>query len=199
MRVWVFVLGVCVGCSSSTTERLGLSELEPVEEVELERYLGKWYEIASYPQRFQQGCSKTTATYTLRSDGEIDVLNECMKDGELDSATGRARVPDPKASSKLEVVIDLTVEGQHIPPRFRAHGLMARRRQIENRQATMAHGKSSLRIGPGSGIIGASMFKSSRHVAGDCLHAARAPLPIAAQKSDPPPMCTASERPCTTS
>ena len=62
MRVWVFVLGVCVGCSSSTTERLGLSELEPVEEVELERYLGKWYEIASYPQRFQQGCSKTTAT-----------------------------------------------------------------------------------------------------------------------------------------
>jgi apolipoprotein D and lipocalin family protein len=95
-----------LGCSETTTERLQLPPLEAVDSVDLERYLGKWYEIASYPQRFQEGCTGTTATYTLRSDGEIDVLNECRKgalDGEFDSATGRARIADPSNSAKLEV------------------------------------------------------------------------------------------------
>src|SRR5262245_18669448 len=63
--------------------------------VDLSRYTGTWYEIASFPQRFQRGCTATTATYTLRDDGQIAVLNRCRKgspDGEEKSATGRARV-----------------------------------------------------------------------------------------------------------
>jgi lipocalin len=67
------------GCGKTTTERLQLPPLDAVPKVNLERYLGTWYEIASYPQRFQEGCTGTTATYTLRSDGEIDVLNKCRK------------------------------------------------------------------------------------------------------------------------
>ena len=95
-----------VGCSKTTTERLQLPPLEAVPKVELERYLGTWYEIASYPQRFQEGCTGTTATYTLRSDGEIDVLNKCRKsalDGPEDVAEGRARVVDRTSKAKLEV------------------------------------------------------------------------------------------------
>ena len=94
------------GCSETTTERLQLPPLEAVPQVEIERYLGTWYEIASYPQRFQEGCTGTTATYTLRDDGEIDVLNKCREgglDGPEDMAEGRARVVDRESNAKLEV------------------------------------------------------------------------------------------------
>jgi apolipoprotein D and lipocalin family protein len=94
------------GCASSTTERMHLPPLRTVAHVDLSRYLGTWYEIASFPQRFQRGCTATTATYTLRDDGNIDVLNRCRKDaidGPEKSAHGRARVIDEVTNAKLEV------------------------------------------------------------------------------------------------
>jgi apolipoprotein D and lipocalin family protein len=94
------------GCTSTTTERLGLAPLETVPRVELGRYLGTWYEIASFPQWFQKGCTGTTAYYALRSDGELDVVNRChleTLEGETNVARGRARVPDPESPAKLEV------------------------------------------------------------------------------------------------
>jgi apolipoprotein D and lipocalin family protein len=93
------------GCAT-TTERLGLEPLQTVPEVELSRYIGTWYEIASYPQVFQRRCTGTTATYRIREDGLIDVENRCFKDsleGRETVARGRARVPDPAESAKLEV------------------------------------------------------------------------------------------------
>lgn len=92
-------------CSTSTT-RLGLPPLQTVSRVELSRYLGTWYEIASIPQHFQSGCTGTRATYSLRSDGEIAVVNRCFKgslEGVEDVATGRARVTDTATNAKLEV------------------------------------------------------------------------------------------------
>ncbi len=94
------------GCSKSTTKRLGLPPLETVPKVELSRYLGTWYEIAHFPQSFQKGCAATTANYTLRKDGDIDVLNRCRLDslnGKEKSALGRARVVDTVTNAKLEV------------------------------------------------------------------------------------------------
>ncbi len=99
-------LVMAAGCATSTTERLGLPPLQTVAHVDLSRYLGSWYEIASFPQSFQRGCTATTATYTLRDDGDIDVLNRCRKgsiDGEENSALGRARVVDRATNAKLEV------------------------------------------------------------------------------------------------
>jgi len=93
-------------CATSSTERLQLPPLETVAQVELSRYTGTWYEIASFPQSFQEGCTATTATYTLRDDGEIDVLNRCRKgslQGAEDTAEGRARVVDSSTGAKLEV------------------------------------------------------------------------------------------------
>ena len=95
-----------IGCATTTTSRLDLPELRTVPSVDLGRYLGTWYEIASFPQHFQRGCTGTTATYALRADGEIDVLNRCRKgglDGEEASARGRARVVDRSTNAKLEV------------------------------------------------------------------------------------------------
>lgn len=66
--------------------------LATAPDVDLERYLGTWYEIASYPSRFQRGCSRTTAAYTRGDDGSIRVRNECDRDGERDGIDGRAWV-----------------------------------------------------------------------------------------------------------
>lgn len=101
----VLAVMLLAGCAT-TTERLGLPPLETVAEVDLSRYIGTWYEIASYPQVFQRRCTGTTATYRLRDDGLIDVENRCFKgslEGREAVARGRARVPDPAQSAKLEV------------------------------------------------------------------------------------------------
>jgi apolipoprotein D and lipocalin family protein len=107
MRLLSFLLVLLgLGCAKTTTELLQLPELQTVPRVELELYLGTWYEISSFPQRFQKGCHATTATYSLRTDGDIDVVNRCNKDsinGPEDVAEGRARVVDKTSNAKLEV------------------------------------------------------------------------------------------------
>ena len=81
-------------------------DLRVVPFVDLTRYRGTWYEIASFPQSFQKGCVATTATYSLRDDGDVDVLNQCNDktlDGKLRKAKGKAWVTDPKTNAKLRV------------------------------------------------------------------------------------------------
>jgi apolipoprotein D and lipocalin family protein len=82
---------------------LANTSLEVVPKVEIERYLGKWYEIAHLPARFQEGCDYTTATYSLLKDGSILVLNECIKNGKYKKAKGKAKVVDKTTGAKLKV------------------------------------------------------------------------------------------------
>jgi apolipoprotein D and lipocalin family protein len=94
------IAGVILGCAA------GLQPpLEVVPAVDLSRYAGRWYEIASFPTWFQKGCVGSTAEYSLRPDGGIDVLNQCRKapDGAVDSAKGKAWVTDPATNAKLKV------------------------------------------------------------------------------------------------
>jgi apolipoprotein D and lipocalin family protein len=80
--------------------------LEVVPYVDLSRYVGTWYEIATIPQRFQKDCVAVTATYTLREDGKITVVNKCRTktlDGQAKSVTGKAWVVDKKTNAKLKV------------------------------------------------------------------------------------------------
>lgn len=80
--------------------------LEVVPTVDLERYQGTWYEIARLPNRFQDECDgEVTATYTLREDGRLDVLNTCARDGRSPSrAEGIARrAGEDGPEGKLEV------------------------------------------------------------------------------------------------
>jgi len=93
-------------CAATTTTRWRLAELRKVKHVDLARYVGSWYDIASFPQSFQRNCTGTTALYTIRSDGEVDVLNCCHKGsltGKIGSALGRARIVDRTTNAKLEV------------------------------------------------------------------------------------------------
>ena len=80
-----------------------LKALEVVPFVELKKYLGKWYEIAHLPFRFQEGCTDTTATYALSEDGSISVLNECIRNGKVKQAKGKAKVVDKNSRAKLKV------------------------------------------------------------------------------------------------
>jgi apolipoprotein D and lipocalin family protein len=76
-----------------------------VESVDLERYLGDWYEIARFPNRFQRNCADDVrASYSRRADGRITVINRCRgAEGRAIEAEGVARVVDSRTSAKLKV------------------------------------------------------------------------------------------------
>lgn len=79
--------------------------LKTVAQVDLERYVGKWYEIASFPMWFQRRCAGgTTAEYSANADGTIAVVNTCIdKNGEPIVARGTARVVPDSGNAKLKV------------------------------------------------------------------------------------------------
>ena len=79
---------------------------QPAKAVELDRYLGKWYEVARYDMRFEKGCEGVTAEYSKRPDGLIRVLNTCRQgavDGPVKVAEGKAKVVDITTNAKLKV------------------------------------------------------------------------------------------------
>lgn len=83
----------------------GPAAVATVPSVDLDRYTGRWYEIARTPNRFQRQCvSDTTASYTRNPDGTIAVTNRCRtRDGRFDEARAVARVTDPDTRARLEV------------------------------------------------------------------------------------------------
>lgn len=97
---------VCVAAAASSPVAAQTAPLEAVPALDLARYAGTWHEIARYPNWFQRNCAgEVTATYTLRGDGMVGVLNACRKaDGNTIRADGVARRPDAaRALAKLEV------------------------------------------------------------------------------------------------
>jgi apolipoprotein D and lipocalin family protein len=81
-----------------------VAPVRSVDAVDLNRYAGQWYEIAAFPMFFQRQCTgDTTATYGLKANGDISVLNRCRtKDGE-DQAEGSAWPAMAGDNAKLKV------------------------------------------------------------------------------------------------
>ena len=81
------------------------AQVRTVPSVDLNKYSGTWYEIAKYPNRFQKDCvGNTTATYTLKGEGKLEVLNRCLeKDGTVKSAKAAGKVSDKGTNAKLKV------------------------------------------------------------------------------------------------
>jgi apolipoprotein D and lipocalin family protein len=79
--------------------------MRPVAKVDLERYSGKWYEIARYPNWFQRSCTgETTAEYTPMEDGLIRVLNRCQTEsGKWKNVEGTAKVVPETNQARLKV------------------------------------------------------------------------------------------------
>ncbi len=91
-----------VACSSQTDYRKIDTPPATVSEVDLNRYAGRWYEIARYPNSFQKNCEAVTAEYSLRADGNINVTNTCHA-GEVRSATAIARIVEDTGNAQLKV------------------------------------------------------------------------------------------------
>ena len=99
----ILIMLFFVGCKMKNKSGV---EYSTVENFELNRFLGKWYEIARFQHSFEKDLVGVTATYSLRSDGKIDVLNEGFKnslDGKLKQANGVAKIPDPEKPASLKV------------------------------------------------------------------------------------------------
>lgn len=79
---------------------------QPVKAVDLNRYVGLWYEIGRYENGFERGCEAVTAEYAVRDDGLVSVLNTCRQggvDGPVKTAEGRARIVPDSNDAKLKV------------------------------------------------------------------------------------------------
>lgn len=102
--VWVLSLaGLLTGstCCASGVARIDTST---VRQLDVARFMGRWYEIARYEHRFERGMTHVTAEYTLLPDGKIRVVNRGLKDGKPKEITGKARRPDPQEyPGRLEV------------------------------------------------------------------------------------------------
>ena len=100
LRTWVLMFAALVaGCGQIP------DGLEAVDGFDKDRYLGKWYEIARLDHRFERGLERITATYSVREDGSIDVLNRGFDTakGEWREARGKARFAGDPGTAMLRV------------------------------------------------------------------------------------------------
>ena len=107
-----FLLAPIMGClvafnalAAGEVPRTPVPPLVTVPSLDVERYMGTWYEIAKYPNRFQKQCvADTRAEYSPMPDGRVQVINRCrLESGEFESANGVARLVGGTNSPKLEV------------------------------------------------------------------------------------------------
>lgn len=99
-----------IGCANN------YPPLKVVDNVEIDRYLGTWYEIALLPNSFQEGCHCTKAEYSLIDSTTIKVVNSCREDsadGELDKADGKAFVVEGSNNAKLKVLFFWLFKGDY--------------------------------------------------------------------------------------
>ena len=109
LRLWLIVAILVVVGVVLRSFKMQKSKIDKtvVKTLDLDRYLGTWYEIARYDHRFERGLVGVTANYSMRDDGKIKVINSGYKDsltGKYSEATGKAKIPDPvNEPAKLRV------------------------------------------------------------------------------------------------
>jgi apolipoprotein D and lipocalin family protein len=77
--------------------------IEPVKNFDINKYLGKWYEIARFDHSFERGLENVSATYEFRKDGKVNVFNKGTKNGEENNITGKAKLKDNSGTGFLKV------------------------------------------------------------------------------------------------
>ncbi len=101
------------GTAALIVKKLIEEPLDTVPNVDPERYMGKWYEIAAIPKRFEKGCTYTIAFYSLNNDGSITVRNSCITKGTERVAIGKAFVADRVSNAKLAVQFFWPFKGKY--------------------------------------------------------------------------------------
>ena len=99
----VFLIGT-VGISCQTNKNNKTMNTTTVSNLDVNRFMGSWYEIARYEHSFEKGMTHVKANYSLLPDGTSRVLNSGMKNGKKKEIEGKARKKkDSNSNSKLEV------------------------------------------------------------------------------------------------
>ena len=100
-----FILTISIFASNDDFNFDKADDVTAVPFVDLKRYTGQWYEIARYSNKFQKQCvGNVTANYSLKDNGDFEVLNKCLKkDGQYDDAKGKAKIVDKATNAKLKV------------------------------------------------------------------------------------------------
>lgn len=95
-----FLFAVSVNVFAASNQ----SPLPTATNVDIARYIGKWYAVTSLPQFFTKSCVAQTAEYQILTENSVSVLNTCIKDnGKTTDIKGKAVVVDPKTNARLEV------------------------------------------------------------------------------------------------
>ena len=100
-KIIIFLICIVISCGAVAAQE---NTLRTVSNVDLQRYMGTWYEIASFPNFFQRGCSCTSATYNM-VDNKVAVINKCYKNNKnkIAIAHGIAWPVQGSNNSKLKV------------------------------------------------------------------------------------------------
>jgi apolipoprotein D and lipocalin family protein len=85
--------------------------LKPITSFELEKYLGRWYEVARLPAWFEKGMTNVTATYSLKENGKVKVENAGLKNGKNKVAIGKAKIAEEPTQGYLKVAFSLFLCG----------------------------------------------------------------------------------------
>lgn len=103
--ILLYASSFAFGQSGGQSSHLADVPVKTIPSLDIPKYLGTWYEIAKFPNWFQKKCvSNTKAVYSMRSDGNLKVLNSCKTaDGAVSEAEGTARQIGASDSPKLEV------------------------------------------------------------------------------------------------
>ena len=111
----VFVLLLQISCLDNAKTQS--HTMRTVEKVDLQRYMGTWYEIARFPHSFEKGLVGVTANYTLKNNGKVEVLNQGYKDsltGKLKRAKGFAKIPKADEPGRLMVYFFWPFGGEYL-------------------------------------------------------------------------------------
>lgn len=112
LAISLLLINTIVSCQPKNANM----DTRTVQNFELEKYFGKWYEIARFPHSFEKGLVGVTATYSIRADGKIKVVNQGYKnslDGKSKTAIGKAYIPNTKDPAKLKVSFFLFFYGDY--------------------------------------------------------------------------------------
>lgn len=105
-KLFLMICCVATFISFQSCQEIEDSLPQTVDFVDVEQYVGLWYEVASITQPFSVGCLCTTAEYEVKENGRLNVFNRCIlknPDGEVNTIVGEAKVIPKSGNAKLSV------------------------------------------------------------------------------------------------
>lgn len=114
MKSLLLIIAFLTSCTFFEKSYADKSDPTVVNQIDLNKYAGKWFEIARYPTFFQRNCISSTAEYLVQADNSLSVYNVCYKaDRSTSDIKGTATIVDPAVPAKLKVRFNVFAQGEY--------------------------------------------------------------------------------------